>query len=152
MTEPAVMEEPIGTRRQHCRRGRRELSFRFPIPISRSAEIEAVDTAMRSPRLSAGPTVEAFEAAFAAYVGRKYAVAVPSGTLGLLIALQGLRDRPGTRSHRLALFVSGDGPRHQHRRRKAGIRRHRLLGRNTGSGKGGSPHYREHARHRRVQQ
>jgi dTDP-4-amino-4,6-dideoxygalactose transaminase len=52
------------------------------------AEIEAVDAVMRSPRLSSGAAVEAFEAAFAAYLGRKYAVAVPSGTLGLLFTLR----------------------------------------------------------------
>nr|WP_213771886.1 DegT/DnrJ/EryC1/StrS family aminotransferase [Bradyrhizobium sp. dw_78] len=59
------------------------------------AEIEAVDGVMRSPRLSSGPAVEAFEAAFAAYVGRKYAIAVPSGTLGLLIALRSYGVGPG---------------------------------------------------------
>src|SRR5450755_1103780 len=59
------------------------------------AEIEAVDSTMRSPRLSSGPMVEAFEAAFAAYVGRKYAIAVPSGTLGLLIALRSYGIGPG---------------------------------------------------------
>jgi perosamine synthetase len=59
------------------------------------AEIEAVDAIMRSPRLSSGPTVEVFETAFAAYVGRKYAVAVPSGTLGLLIALRSYGIGPG---------------------------------------------------------
>jgi dTDP-4-amino-4,6-dideoxygalactose transaminase len=59
------------------------------------AEIEAVDAAMRSPRLSSGAMVEAFEAAFAAYVGRKYAVAVPSGTLGLLFALKSCGIGPG---------------------------------------------------------
>jgi dTDP-4-amino-4,6-dideoxygalactose transaminase len=59
------------------------------------AEIEAVDAAMRSPRLSSGSVVEAFEAAFAAYVGRKYAVAVPSGTLGLLVALRAYGIGPG---------------------------------------------------------
>jgi dTDP-4-amino-4,6-dideoxygalactose transaminase len=52
------------------------------------AEIEAVDAIMRSPRLSSGSMVEAFELAFAAYVGRRYAFAVPSGTLGLLFALR----------------------------------------------------------------
>jgi hypothetical protein len=52
------------------------------------AEIEAVDAVMRSPRLSSGPMVEAFEQAFAAYLGRKYAIAVPSGTLGLVFALR----------------------------------------------------------------
>jgi perosamine synthetase len=59
------------------------------------AEIEAVDSAMRSARLSSGPTVEAFEAAFAAYLGRKYAIAVPSGTLGLLLALRAYGIGPG---------------------------------------------------------
>jgi dTDP-4-amino-4,6-dideoxygalactose transaminase len=58
-------------------------------------EIEAVDSIMRSPRLSSGPAVEAFEAAFAAYVGRAYAVAVPSGTIGLLIALKSYGIGPG---------------------------------------------------------
>ena len=69
------------------------------IPLSdpdiTSAEIDAVDTVMRSPKLSSGVTVEAFEAAFAAYVGRKYAVAVPSGTLGLLFALLSCGIKPG---------------------------------------------------------
>jgi perosamine synthetase len=59
------------------------------------AEIEAVDSAMRSPRLSSGATVEAFEAAFAAYLGRKYAIAVPSGTHGLLLALKAYGIGPG---------------------------------------------------------
>ena len=52
------------------------------------AELDAVSTTLQSPRLSQGPVVEAFEAAFAAYVGRQYAVAVPSGTLGLLMCLR----------------------------------------------------------------
>ncbi|MCR6733467.1 MAG: DegT/DnrJ/EryC1/StrS family aminotransferase [Afipia sp.] len=58
-------------------------------------EIEAVDSIMRSPRLSSGSAVEAFEAAFAEYVGRAYAVAVPSGTIGLLIALKSYGIGPG---------------------------------------------------------
>ena len=41
--------------------------------------------------------VEAFEAAFAAYVGRKYAVAVPSGTIGLVMALASYGIGPGMR-------------------------------------------------------
>ncbi|MFG1424279.1 DegT/DnrJ/EryC1/StrS family aminotransferase [Roseixanthobacter liquoris] len=59
------------------------------------AEIEAVDTAMRAPRLSAGPGASAFEDAFAAYLGRKYAIAVPSGTIGLLLALKAAGIGPG---------------------------------------------------------
>ncbi|MFG1400116.1 DegT/DnrJ/EryC1/StrS family aminotransferase [Roseixanthobacter pseudopolyaromaticivorans] len=60
------------------------------------AEIEAVDNAMRAPRLSAGPGVAAFEDAFANYLGRKYAVAVPSGTIGLLLALKAVGIGPGS--------------------------------------------------------
>jgi len=59
------------------------------------AEIEAVDQIMRSARLSNGPVVEEFEQAFAAYVGRRYAVAVPSGTIGLVLALKACGIGPG---------------------------------------------------------
>ncbi|WP_375143547.1 DegT/DnrJ/EryC1/StrS family aminotransferase [Bradyrhizobium sp. CCGUVB14] len=62
------------------------------IPLSdpdiTSAEIAAVDRVLRSPRLSNGPLTEQFEAAFATYLGRNYAVAVPSGTIGLLLSLK----------------------------------------------------------------
>lgn len=66
-----------------------ENSFFIPLsdPDITQAELDAVAAVLRSPRLSSGPVAEAFEDAFAAYTGRKYAVAVPSGTLGLLIAL-----------------------------------------------------------------
>ena len=87
MTELAIMHEVD----QEAGTVAAEVDETF-IPLSDPdvtiAEIEAVDAIMRSPRLSGGPMVEAFEAAFAAYLGRKYAVAVPSGTLGLLIALR----------------------------------------------------------------
>jgi hypothetical protein len=86
MTEPAIVlddEAPI-----EAVAGAVDVSF---IPLSdpdiTSVELDAVEAALRSPRLSSGPAMEAFEAAFAAYVGRQYAVAVPSGTIGLLIAL-----------------------------------------------------------------
>jgi hypothetical protein len=69
------------------------------IPLSdpdiSTAEIEAVNAVLRSPRLSGGSVVEAFEAAFAAYLGRKYALAVPSGTIGLLLALKAHGIGPG---------------------------------------------------------
>ena len=69
------------------------------IPLSdpdiTTAEITAVDAALRSPRLSCGPLVDEFEAAFAAYLGRKYAIAVPSGTLGLLLVLKAMGIGPG---------------------------------------------------------
>jgi perosamine synthetase len=58
-------------------------------------DLAAVDAVMRTSRLSNGPVTEEFENAFAAYVGRRYAVAVPSGTMGLLFALRGLEIGPG---------------------------------------------------------
>lgn len=51
--------------------------------------------AMQSGRLSSGPMVEAFEAVFADYHGRKYAVAVSSGMAGAWLALRALGIGPG---------------------------------------------------------
>jgi perosamine synthetase len=69
------------------------------IPLSdpdvTTAELEALNEVLSSPRLSSGPMVEAFEAAFAEYVGRKYAVAVASGELGMLLALKAHGVGPG---------------------------------------------------------
>ncbi|HYE37572.1 DegT/DnrJ/EryC1/StrS family aminotransferase [Methylocaldum sp.] len=59
------------------------------------AELEAVENVLKSPRLSAGPMVEAFEAAFAEYIGRKHAVAVSSATMGLMLALKSYGIGPG---------------------------------------------------------
>jgi len=57
------------------------------IPLSKpdigEREIELVTRALRSGRLSMGPMTEEFEAKFAAYVGRRYAIAVNSGTAAL---------------------------------------------------------------------
>jgi perosamine synthetase len=57
-------------------------------PDMSTAELEAVQAALQSAQLSGGPVVVEFEAAFAAYVGRKCAVAVSSSTLGMLLALK----------------------------------------------------------------
>lgn len=51
-------------------------------------ELDFVSATLKSPRLSQGPMVESFEAAFASHAGRKYAVAVQSGTMGLLLGLK----------------------------------------------------------------
>lgn len=53
-------------------------------------EVEALAAVLHAPRLSGGPVVEAFETAFAKWIGRRHAVAVPSGTLGLWLALRAL--------------------------------------------------------------
>lgn len=69
------------------------------IPLSdpdiTSAELSAVETLLCSPQISNGQITEAFEHAFATYLGRKYAVAVSSGTIGLLLALKALGIGPG---------------------------------------------------------
>jgi dTDP-4-amino-4,6-dideoxygalactose transaminase len=64
-------------------------------PDLTGAELQAVDGVLRSARLSNGPVVEEFEKAFAAYLGRRYAIAVPSGTLGLALVLTALKIGPG---------------------------------------------------------
>lgn len=71
----------------------------FTLPLSdpdiSEAELEAVRQILVSPRLSHGPQVEAFEEAFANYLGRRHAVAVASGTIGLLLVLKALQVGPG---------------------------------------------------------
>ncbi|BAF89421.1 aminotransferase [Azorhizobium caulinodans ORS 571] len=75
-----------------------ELDVGF-IPLSdpdiTGAELAAVDGVLRSPRLSGGAVVGAFETAFAAYLGRRYAVAVPSGTFALMLVLKAYGIGPG---------------------------------------------------------
>ena len=69
------------------------------IPLSRpdvtEGEIERVVEVLRSPNLSLGPTLRRFEEAFAAYLGRRHAVAVNSGTSGLFLSLLALGIGPG---------------------------------------------------------
>jgi dTDP-4-amino-4,6-dideoxygalactose transaminase len=50
----------------------------------------AVDRVLRSGRFLLGPETEAFEAEFASFCGRRYAVAVASGTEALRLALRAL--------------------------------------------------------------
>ncbi|HUS46769.1 MAG TPA: DegT/DnrJ/EryC1/StrS family aminotransferase [Phycisphaerae bacterium] len=65
-----------------------------PIPLSRpditDVEIQAVREVLESDRLSIGPRLEAFEAAVAARVGRKYGIGVNSGTSGLHLCVRSL--------------------------------------------------------------
>ncbi|MCW2316108.1 hypothetical protein SAMN06265338_10644 [Rhodoblastus acidophilus] len=70
-----------------------------PIPMSdpdlTAEELKAVEAVLRSPFLGAGPVVDEFEKAFAAYLGRRYAIAVPSGALGLALILLAQGVGPG---------------------------------------------------------
>lgn len=69
------------------------------IPLSdpdiSSAEIAAVKAVLESPRLTGGPVVEEFEEAFARFTGRRYAVAVGSGGMGMLLTLKAYGIGPG---------------------------------------------------------
>jgi perosamine synthetase len=55
------------------------------------SEIEAVVRVLRSGELSMGPRIGEFEAAFAKYIGTKYAVAVNSGTSALHLCIRALK-------------------------------------------------------------
>lgn len=58
-------------------------------------ELELVRFAVSHRTMTDGPLVEAFEAAFAEWADRKYAVAVASGTIGTWLALRALKIGPG---------------------------------------------------------
>ncbi|BBU61185.1 polysaccharide biosynthesis protein [Methylosinus sp. C49] len=64
-------------------------------PDLAQSDLDAVVETITSPRLSAGPKVEEFETEFAAYLGRKHAIAVSSGTIGLLLTLRAYGVGPG---------------------------------------------------------
>lgn len=64
-------------------------------PDVTEAELAAVQSVLCTASLSAGTAVEAFEAAFAAMIGRRYGVAVASGTVGLLLTLRAYGVGPG---------------------------------------------------------
>ena len=70
------------------------------IPYSRQTidddDIQAVIESLRSDWLTTGPRVDAFEQAFAARVGARYAVAVSSGTAGLHLACLAANVGPGS--------------------------------------------------------
>lgn len=64
-------------------------------PDSTSLELDWVAAALQQPRWShGGPLTEAFEERFARHAGRRHAVAVASGTLGLWLVLRSLGLQP----------------------------------------------------------
>jgi dTDP-4-amino-4,6-dideoxygalactose transaminase len=58
-------------------------------------EPQFVQAALQSPRLTSGAMVQRLERSFAQWLGREYAVAVASGTLGAWLALRALGIGPG---------------------------------------------------------
>ena len=71
------------------------MDINLSAPDISQAEIDAVVAVLRTPTLSLGPKLTEFEAVFAGYVGRKYAVAVNSGTSGLHLCMLALGIGPG---------------------------------------------------------
>ena len=73
------------------------VSVHIPLcdPDMTTQELTAVDAVLRSARVSNGVAVEDFEREFAAYLGRRYALAVPSGTIGLFLVLAARGVGPG---------------------------------------------------------
>jgi perosamine synthetase len=63
------------------------VSISLSAPDITQAEIDAVTAVLRTPNLSHGPELAAFEAALAQYHGLPHAVAVSSGTAGIHLAL-----------------------------------------------------------------
>lgn len=70
-----------------------------PIPYGRQhitdQDVDAVVKALKSDYLTQGPTIQAFEEAFAKYVGSNYAVAVSNGTAALHLCTLALGVEPG---------------------------------------------------------
>jgi len=64
-------------------------------PDITQAEIDSVVAVLQTPNLSLGPKLVEFETAFADYVGRRYAVAVNSGTSALHLCMLALGVGPG---------------------------------------------------------
>jgi perosamine synthetase len=63
-------------------------------PDITQAEIDALNEVIRTPFLSIGPKIDAFEQAFASYIGTPHAIGVNSGTSGLHLAMiaAGIKD------------------------------------------------------------
>jgi dTDP-4-amino-4,6-dideoxygalactose transaminase len=64
-------------------------------PDLTQADLDAVMETLQSERLSMGGVVDSFEEEFARYLGRKHAIAMNSGTIGLLLTLRALGLGPG---------------------------------------------------------
>jgi len=71
------------------------MKINLSAPDISQADIDAVVAVLQTPNLSLGPKLPEFEDKFAAFVGRKHAVAVNSGTSSLHCAVRGLAIGPG---------------------------------------------------------
>jgi perosamine synthetase len=77
------------------RKPRQPMSISMSSPDLADAEVVAVTEVLRTPILSIGPQLTAFEGAVAEYVGARYAVGVNSGTSGLHLCVIAAGIEPG---------------------------------------------------------
>ncbi|MGV3557049.1 DegT/DnrJ/EryC1/StrS family aminotransferase [Larkinella arboricola] len=78
--------------------GKKAVQTTFPWPLFDETDVQAVAEIVRSGRWGnpdCGDSVEAFEQAFAAYCGTKYAVTCVNGSVSLRLALMACGVRPG---------------------------------------------------------
>ncbi len=61
-----------------------------------NAEVRVIERILNTASLNDGRLTEAFEEAFATYVGRRHAIAVTSGTMAMVLALRAYGFGPGT--------------------------------------------------------
>ena len=61
-----------------------------------TAEVRVIERILNTASLNDGRLTEAFEEAFATYVGRRHAIAVTSGTMAMVLALRAYGFGPGT--------------------------------------------------------
>ena len=125
------------------------MTARIPLsaPDITEAEIAAVTAVLRTPHLSLGPELAAFEAELAAYHGVEHAVAVSSGTAGLHLALLDAGRRRGRRGHRSFVRLRRRGQRGAPGARDAGPCRDRSGHAQSRPRRRGARHHSAHTRH-----
>ena len=63
-----------------------------------NAEVRVIERILTTASLNDGRLTEAFEEAFATFVGRRHAIAVTSGTMAMVLALRAYASDPATTS------------------------------------------------------
>jgi len=71
------------------------MKIRMSSPDLTETDRQAVEEVVNTPNLSMGPKIDAFEGAFCALTGAKYAIGVNSGTAGLHLCIRAANVNPG---------------------------------------------------------
>jgi perosamine synthetase len=92
-----VIENVLQLANRHGKRISRSMNISLSSPDITEKEQKAVMEVLKTPNLSFGPTLEVFERQGAKFAGRKYGVAVNSGTSGLHLIIKSLDISEGDR-------------------------------------------------------